>query len=59
MWSDKTKPTPANVRKRLSAALEALEGARVLAEKHGRMPAAMTRIRNAAEWALDAHRRAR
>ena len=49
-WSPKTKPTAANIRKRLQAALDALEGAETLCAAHGRMATTMTAIRHAKSW---------
>jgi hypothetical protein len=49
-WSPKTKPTPANIRKRLQAALEALEGAEALCDAHGGMAMTKTAIHRAQSW---------
>jgi len=55
MWSDKTKPTPANIRKRLDAALEALEAAADLAARHPSMGKKLqVPIKHARAWAADA-----
>lgn len=59
-WSTKTKPTPANIRKRINAALDALDGARALAEKHPSLGKKLaTPIKNAEAWARDAAARTR
>lgn len=54
MWKGNAKPTPANVRKRLYAAIEALEAAEELAAKNPRLSKIPSRARNAAAWARDA-----
>lgn len=57
VWSSKTKPTPANIRKRIDSAIEALEAAGVLVENHGALPKAMQKeLSNAKAWACSARR---
>lgn len=61
MWSSKTKPTPANIRRRLDAAIDALTAATELVEKHdGRMKKEPVRkaIKQAMLWAIDAKHKA-
>jgi hypothetical protein len=54
-WSDKTKPTPANIRKRLAAAYDALEGAQALIDASGETYIRTGRhIHQAKAWARDA-----
>jgi hypothetical protein len=58
-WSPKTKPTLANVRKRLKAAVEALDGAETLLKNHPRAGSAklgrvVTHIRHARGWVDEA-----
>lgn len=54
MWSSKTKPTPANIRKRIDAAVEALRGAELLMENHGGFDAVQKDVRCAIAWAYHA-----
>jgi hypothetical protein len=56
-WSSKTNPTVGNVRTRIKAAIDALEGAIVLAEKHGDVKSALMAVRQARAWAIDAERK--
>lgn len=58
-WSPKTKPTPANIRKRLDAAIGALNAALALAEGHacGRSKVMVGAVRNARDWTIIAHQR--
>lgn len=58
-WSSKTKPTRANIRKRITAALEAIEGAKTLAENHGGMSRTISALNNAGAWVLDADAKTR
>lgn len=57
-WSAKTKATPANIRKRIDAAIEALDGATTLLDKSGdtsrRSVKIGAEIRNARAWAVSA-----
>ena len=53
-WSEKTQPTPANARKRLWAAVEALDAAIELMGRHGDMKAASSHADNARAWAHSA-----
>jgi hypothetical protein len=50
MWGSNTKPTAANIRKRIDAAIEAAEAAITLAEQHGGMPKAIKEIGHASAW---------
>lgn len=54
IWSPKTKPTSANIRKRLVAAIEALDGAEALLEASGekgsRARSIRAHIKNARAW---------
>lgn len=56
-WSGKTNPTPGNIRTRIKSAIDALEGAIVLAEKHGDMKRSLLAVRQARAWAIDAERK--
>lgn len=59
MWKSNAKPTPGNVRKRIAAAIEALESAETLAAKHPSLAQPMRApVHNALGWAREAHRRA-
>jgi hypothetical protein len=63
-WSSKTKPTPANIRHRIAAAQEAIDGALDLLKKNDRLWPDDARGRrfgvplvNASAWLQDAQRR--
>lgn len=56
MWSSKTKPTPANIRKRIDAAIEALAGAELLMKNHGKMKVAIQQSEHARAWASSSRR---
>lgn len=58
MWSSKTQPTPANIRKRITAAEEAVLAAKVLIENNERMAAKGgpgVPLTNALAWLQDAY----
>lgn len=56
MWSKKTQPTPANYRKRLEAAIEAIDAADELALRHGGVLAIRSTrpLKQAKLWCLEA-----
>ncbi len=57
-WSSKTKPTPANIRKRIAAAQEAIDGAMDLVKAHPTFgKAELVPLDNAHAWLVDAMRR--
>jgi hypothetical protein len=56
MWSSKTQPTPANIRKRITAAEEAVQGALVLLTKNERLDSKggpRVPLQNALAWLQD------
>jgi hypothetical protein len=58
VWNSKTKPTPANIRKRISAAQEAIDGAMDLVKAHPTFDKKqLTPLVNAYDWLVDAQRR--
>ncbi len=57
-WRSNTKPTAANIRKRIDAAILAIEAADVLLAAHGSLsPAVSKELGHARAWALSARRR--
>lgn len=58
-WSTKTKPTPANARKRIQAACDALEAAIELIDRHGGLKSARKHADNALAWARSAEEKTR
>lgn len=58
VWSNKTKPTPTNIRKRISAAQEAIDGAMDLVKAHPTFgKKQLVPLDNAYAWLVDAQRR--
>lgn len=60
MWSSKTQPTPANIRKRITAAEEAVLAAITLIDRNDRLaPKGGPRVplENAKLWLQDAYQR--
>lgn len=55
-WSSKTKPTPANIRKRIDAARDAIAGAHALCKAAG-ITALDSPLVNADRWLEDARGR--
>jgi hypothetical protein len=53
-WNPKTQASPQNIRKRIDAAIEALEGAITLANRRNDMSTSITASKNAIAWAKDA-----
>lgn len=53
-WSSKTQASPQNIRKRIRAAVEALEAAQVLMDRRDDMAEARKHASNAIAWAHSA-----
>lgn len=57
-WSNKTKPTPANIRKRIGAAQAAIDGAMDLIKANPKLGRKhLVPLDNAHAWLVDAQRR--
>lgn len=57
-WNPKTQPTPANIRKRIGAAQDAIDGAMDLIKANPRLKVThLVPLNNAYAWLVDAQRR--